>query len=140
MTGSRKNLRRIESLKGGRIESEGKYLIFEMRLLCPTKSGRIQSVTLEVPLTHDQTFRGGTAMVLVPARAVCPTCRGYGELGPYKCSRCAGEGSISGEVPVSISFPPGLTKDHAVLLPLDRFGIQNLHMTVLFRPTDANNF
>lgn len=33
-----------------------------------------------------------------------------------------------------------LTKDHAVLLPLDRFGIHNLHMTVLFRPTDANNF
>lgn len=104
------------------------------------KSGRIQSVTLEVPLTHDQTFRGGTAMVLVPARAVCPTCCGYGGLGPYECSRCAGEGSTSGEVPVSISFPPGLTKDHAVLLPLDRFGIHNLHMTVLFRPTHANNF
>jgi hypothetical protein len=35
MTGSRKNLRRIESLMGGRIESEGKYLIFEMRPQCP---------------------------------------------------------------------------------------------------------
>jgi hypothetical protein len=30
-----KNLRRIAILRGGSIESEGKYLIFEMRLLCP---------------------------------------------------------------------------------------------------------
>ena len=103
------------------------------------KSGRIQNVTFEVPLTRDQVSRGGTARVLVPARAVCPTCRGYGALGPYECSRCSGEGDISGEVPVSISFPPGLTKDHAVMIPLDRFGIHNLHMTVLFRPTDAND-
>jgi hypothetical protein len=35
MTGSRKNLKRIESLMGGRIESEVKYLIFEMRPPCP---------------------------------------------------------------------------------------------------------
>ena len=104
------------------------------------KSGRIQNVTLEVPLTRDQAFRGGTARVMVPARAVCPICRGYGELGPYECSRCAGEGEISGEVPVSISFPPGLINDHAVMIPLDRFGIRNLRMTVLFRPTDANDF
>ncbi|MGD9233512.1 MAG: J domain-containing protein, partial [Desulfobacterales bacterium] len=103
------------------------------------KTSRIQNLTLEVPLTRDQAFRGGTARVLVPARSICPTCRGYGELGFYECSRCAGEGDISGEMPVSISFPPGLTKDHAVMIPLDRFGIRNLHMTVLFRLTDADN-
>ena len=104
------------------------------------KSGRIQNVTFEVPLTHEQAFRGGTARVMVPSKSVCPTCRGYGGIGLYECSRCAGEGEISGEMPVSISFPPGLTKDHAVMIPLDRFGIRNLHMTVLFRPTDANDF
>jgi molecular chaperone DnaJ len=104
------------------------------------KSGRIQNVTFEVPLTREQAFRGGTARVMVPAKSVCPTCRGYGGIGLYECSRCAGEGEISGEMPVSISFPPGLTKDHAVMIPLDRFGIRNLHMTVLFRPTDANDF
>jgi DnaJ-class molecular chaperone len=103
------------------------------------KTSRIQNLTLEIPLTRDQAFRGGTARVLVPARSICPTCRGYGELGFYECSRCAGEGDISGEMPVSISFPPGLTKDHAVMIPLDRFGIRNLHMTVLFRLTDADN-
>jgi hypothetical protein len=38
-------------------------------------------------------------------------------------------------MPVSVSFPPGITKDHAVMIPLDRFGIPNTHITVLFRPT-----
>ncbi|MBW1728160.1 MAG: DnaJ domain-containing protein [Deltaproteobacteria bacterium] len=107
--------------------------------MSPIKSRRIENLTLEVPLTREQAFRGGTARILVPAKAVCPACRGYGEIGFYECSRCAGEGDISGEVPVSVSFPSGLTKDHAVMIPLNRFGIHNLHMTVLFRPTDADN-
>jgi hypothetical protein len=56
-------------------------------------------------------------------------------VGFYECLRCAGEGAITGEIPVSVSLPPGLTKDHAVVISLDRFGIPNTHITVLFRPT-----
>ena len=100
------------------------------------KSGRIQNLTLEVTLTPDQAQRGGTARILVPAQAVCPSCRGRGGIGPYDCRRCAGEGVISGEVPVSVSFPSGIATDHAVMIPLDRFGLRNIHITVLFRPTD----
>jgi molecular chaperone DnaJ len=103
------------------------------------KSDRIQNLTLEVRLTPEQARRGGSARIMVPARAVCPTCRGYGGVGPYECSRCAGEGAISGEMPVSVAFPPGLTKDHAVMMPLDRFGIRNTHITVLFRPTGIHS-
>jgi DnaJ-class molecular chaperone len=99
------------------------------------KSGRVQNLTLEVPLTEEQARRGGNARIMVPARAVCPVCRGYGGVGFYECARCAGEGAIAGEVPVSISFPPGILRDHAVVISLDRFGIRNLHLTVLFRPT-----
>jgi len=73
---------------------------------------------------------------MVPARAVCPTCHGYGGVGLYECSRCAGEGAISGEVPVSVSFPAGIRQDHAVIISLERFGIMNLQLTVLFRLTD----
>ncbi len=101
------------------------------------KSGRVQNLTLEVPLTREQARRGGHARVMVPARSICPTCHGYGGIGYYECHRCAGEGAISGEVPVSVAFPPGLTKDHSVIIPLDRFGIKNLHCTVLFRPKDV---
>ena len=90
---------------------------------------------MEVTLTPEQARRGGNARIMVPAQAVCPTCRGQGGVGFYECGRCAGEGVISGEMPISVSFPPGLVKDHAVMIPLDRFGIRNVHVTVLFRPT-----
>jgi DnaJ-class molecular chaperone len=103
--------------------------------LAAPKSGRVENLTLEVILTAEQARQGGNAKIMVPAQAVCPTCRGHGGLGFYECMRCAGEGAISGEIPVSVSFPPGLTKDHAVMIPLDRFGIRNIHLTVLFRPT-----
>lgn len=103
--------------------------------LAQPKSERVENLTLEVTLTPEQARRGGSARIMVPAQAVCPTCRGYGGVGPYECSRCAGEGAITGEVPVSVAFPPGLTRDHAVMIPLDRFGIRNVHITVLFRPT-----
>jgi DnaJ-class molecular chaperone len=103
--------------------------------LTQPKSARVQNLTLEVTLTPEQALRGGNARVMVPAQAVCPTCRGHGGVGFYECLRCAGEGAISGEIPVSVSFPPGLTRDHAVMIPLDRFGIPNTHITVLFRPT-----
>ena len=102
--------------------------------LTQPKSARVQNLTLEVTLTPEQARRGGNARVMVPAQAVCPTCRGHGGVGFCECARCAGEGVISGEVPVSVSFPPGISKDHAVMIPLDRFGIPNTHITVLFRP------
>lgn len=102
------------------------------------KSGRVQNLTLEVPLNREQARRGGRATIMVPSRLVCPTCGGYGEIGFYACHRCAGEGVVSGEVPISVTFPPGLLKDHSVVIPLDRFGIRNLYFTVLFRPMEVD--
>lgn len=101
------------------------------------KSGRVQNLTLEVPLTNEQALSGGNVRVMVPVRAICKICRGYGNVGPYECSRCAGEGAIVGEVPISVAFPSGLKEDHAVMIPLDRYGIRNLHLTVLFHLTDV---
>jgi DnaJ-class molecular chaperone len=108
--------------------------------LAPPKSGRIQNMTLEITLTPELARRGGNARIMVPAQAVCPTCRGRGGVGFYECSRCAGEGVISGEMPISVSFPPGLTREHSVVIPLERFGIRNTHITVLFRPTGIESF
>lgn len=101
------------------------------------KSARIEQLTMEVPLSSAQAYRGGTARIMVPARAVCAACHGTGAIGGYRCHRCSGDGAITGEVPVLIEFPPGLVCDHAVRVPLDRLGIQNLHLTVLFRPVTA---
>ncbi|MGD0277038.1 MAG: DnaJ domain-containing protein [Syntrophales bacterium] len=97
------------------------------------KSRRVQNLTLEIVLTNEQALLGGNAKVMVPARAKCPTCRGYGVVGSYECSRCAGEGAIIGEIPILVAFPPGLIRDHAVTIPLERFGIRNIYLTVLFR-------
>ncbi len=91
-------------------------------------------------MTKEQAARGGVARIMVPARSECRTCRGAGAIRPYVCHRCAGEGTITGEIPISVSFPPGIGTDHAVVISLDRFGIRNLHLTVLFRPSSEEHF
>lgn len=101
------------------------------------KSGHVQNLTLEVPLSSEQAQSGGNVRIMVPAKAVCGACRGYGSIGPYECAHCAGEGAIVGEVPVLVSFRPGLKENQAVIIPLDRYGIRNLYLTVLFCLTDA---
>ncbi|MDQ5988019.1 MAG: Chaperone protein DnaJ [Syntrophus sp. SKADARSKE-3] len=102
------------------------------------KSGRFQNLTVEVNLTQEQTVYGGNARIMIPVRSICPTCRGYGGVGPYDCFRCAGEGAIVGEVPISVAIPPGLQVDHVVMIPLEKFGIRNIHLTVLFRISDVS--
>jgi DnaJ-class molecular chaperone len=101
------------------------------------KSRRVQNLTIEIILTSEQALLGGNVEVMVPARAICKTCRGYGNVGPYECTRCAGEGAIIGEIPILVAFQPGLKRNQAVMIPLDRYGIRNLHLTVLFCPTDS---
>jgi len=96
------------------------------------KSGHMQNLTLEIPLSPEQALLGGNVRIMVPAKAICNTCRGRGSIGPYDCPRCAGEGAIVGEVPVLVSFQPGLRANQAVIIPLDRYGIRNLYLTVLF--------
>lgn len=101
--------------------------------LAHPKSERIESLTLEIPISAEHAARGGHARVMIPARAECPTCRGMGRVGPYECGRCAGEGGIAGEYPLCLAFPPGLATDYAVRIPLDRYGIRNYYVTVVFR-------
>ena len=97
------------------------------------KSRRIERLVLEVPISLAQARCGGTARVMVPARTDCPACRGIGRPGGYRCPGCGGAGAILGEVPVAVAFPPMPGGDHAVVVPLERLGIHNLHLTVLFR-------
>ena len=106
-------------------------------LVTRPKAERIESLSVDVPLSPQQAFAGGGVRILVPARLVCPTCRGQGSVGPYECSHCEGRGTVTGEYPVTVAYPAGLQQDYIVRLPLDRFGIQNFYLTVRFRPTDA---
>jgi DnaJ-class molecular chaperone len=100
------------------------------------KEETVQSLTAEVRVTPEQAFRGGTVRIGVPAQMRCPTCRGRGGVGPYECWHCSGAGVEAGEVPVLLHFPPQIPDNHAVQVPLDRYGIHNLRLIVRFRVSE----
>jgi DnaJ-class molecular chaperone len=98
------------------------------------KSETVESLTLEIPIATQQALTGGRARVLVPARTKCPACGGQGGVGLFACLRCEGSGAFVGEYPILVEYPAGIT-DYAVQIPLDRFGIHNVYLNVLFRVT-----
>ena len=101
------------------------------------KAERLESLTVDVPLAPEQAFVGGEVRILVPARVVCPACRGLGSVGVYQCWRCEGHGALMREYPVMVSYPAGLRQDYMVRLPLDRFGIENFYLIVRIRPSES---
>ena len=106
-------------------------------LVTRPKAEQLESLTVDVLLSPRQAFMGGQIRILVPARVTCPTCRGRGSVGSYECWRCEGNGALTDEYPVTVSYPAGLQQDYIMRLPLDRFGIENFYLTVRFRPTEA---
>ena len=97
------------------------------------KFRRLRTLAMEVPITQAQARRGGTINISVPAEARCPVCQGHGSIGVYECSRCAGEGSISGEMPIGIAFPPNIPDNYDVMIPLDQYGIRNHQVSLIFK-------
>jgi molecular chaperone DnaJ len=106
-------------------------------LVTRPKAERLESLTVEVTLAPKQVLKGGQIRILVPARVICPACRGRGSVGTYQCWRCEGHGALTGEYPVNVSYPAGLEQDYIVRLSLDRFGIENFYLTVWIRPSEA---
>jgi molecular chaperone DnaJ len=49
-------------------------------LLTRPKAERLESLTVEVPLSPRQAFEGGAVRMLVPARVICRTCNGRGSV------------------------------------------------------------
>jgi molecular chaperone DnaJ len=97
------------------------------------KSEGFESLTVEVVLAAEEAQLGGRVQVNIPVRATCPACGGSGAAGFYECWRCAGHGALTTEYPVLVPYPPGTHDGYAVQIPLNRFGIENLYLTVLFR-------
>ena len=44
------------------------------------KAERLESLTVEVTLAPKQVLKGGQIRILVPARVICPACRGRGSV------------------------------------------------------------
>jgi DnaJ-class molecular chaperone len=106
-------------------------------LLTRPKAERLQSLTLDVPLTRQEAIAGGSVRILVPARMTCPACHGRGSIELYECWRCRGQGSLTAEYPLDVAYPAGLLRGCVVRVPLDDFGIRNFYLTVRFRPTET---
>jgi molecular chaperone DnaJ len=104
-------------------------------LLTRPKAERVESLNVDVPLSTEEAYAGGSVQILVPARATCPTCHGHGAVRLYECWRCRGQGALTGEYPVHVRYPAGLRRDYAVRVRLDDFGIRNFYLTIRFRPT-----
>lgn len=97
------------------------------------KSEGLESLTVEVVLSPEEARLGGRVQVNIPARAACPACGGSSAAGFYECWRCEGHGALTTEYPILVAYPPGLRDGHAAQIPLTRFGIESLYLTVLFR-------
>ncbi|WP_300461457.1 DnaJ domain-containing protein [Desulfobacula sp.] len=92
-----------------------------------------ENFNVVITLTPEQAFWGGQIKVALPAQLTCPSCFGQGRVGVYECRRCNGDGILSGEYPVMISYPAGISDNHVVRMQLDTYGIKNLYLTVHFR-------
>jgi molecular chaperone DnaJ len=105
-------------------------------LLTRPKAERAESLTIDVPLSPQEAFAGGSVRILVPARTTCSTCHGRGGIGFYECWHCRGQGAVVSEYPLDVHYPAGLQQDYIMRVPLNEFGIQNLYLTVRFRLSD----
>lgn len=101
------------------------------------KGERLENLTVVIQLSPEQAFHGGHVRLNVPVRLSCSGCNGRGAVGPYECWRCSGQGILSGEYPVIISYPAGITDNHSMQLSLERYGIRNLYLTVQFRISET---
>lgn len=100
------------------------------------KVDEVKSLGVEVTISPLQAFSGGRVQLMIPARLACSTCRGRGGVGFFECMRCGGSGAVEGEYPVTVTFPPGTPNNYAVELPLDRLGIRNVYMAVIFKVSE----
>ncbi len=98
---------------------------------------QLRSLNVKITISPEEAIHGGWARILVPARLVCPDCLGKGGTGYYECWRCAGYGYIQGEYPMTISFPAGVVNNYVIEVPLDRFGITNFYLRVIFRISEG---
>ncbi len=96
------------------------------------KAEALENLTVEVVISPEEAFLGGSVQINIPARATCPACGGRGAVGLYECWRCEGHGALTAEYPIAVRYPPGIQDGHAAQISLDRFGIENLYLTVLF--------
>jgi hypothetical protein len=95
----------------------------------PEAQGLFQA---DVMLTRAQASRGGRLRLWLPLTVRCPDCDGWGSLLFSTCSRCHGQGTVSGKVPLELGFPAGIGNGDTVRVPLQSLGLAGCYLTLHF--------
>jgi DnaJ-class molecular chaperone len=103
------------------------------------KAEKIESLDVEIVLSLEEAMRGGEAKIMVPGRVPCSVCRGLKTVGPFPCFRCGGGGTLTGEYPLWVRFPAGMSSAYTVQVAMDHIGIHNFYLTVHFRIDEKGN-
>jgi DnaJ-class molecular chaperone len=92
-----------------------------------------QDIHIAIDLSWEQARRGGEVQLRLPVQTTCPTCQGQGGSWFFPCPHCQGSGMLQKAVPLSISFPIGVSDGATARLPLDQLGLHHTSLLVHFR-------
>jgi molecular chaperone DnaJ len=73
--------------------------------LVTARAARYEGGTLELLLTTTEAATGGTAIVTLPLRVLCPTCGGVARAGRVWCRRCEFDGEVDEAAGVRVRIP-----------------------------------
>jgi molecular chaperone DnaJ len=98
-----------------------------------TKSRSVTPVHLELEVSPEQAFRGGTLAISVPVLYPCAECGGTGRDWLYLCTGCRGRGIVAGEEAVRFHVPPRLRDGDVLDVPLAGVGVPDQILRIAFR-------
>ncbi len=80
------------------------------------------------------------ARILLPFAGVCPSCAGAGDTAYRQGVRRDRTGVRGTELPLEVQYPPGIRDLYRVAIPLDRLGIHDICVVLLFRISPIGDF
>lgn len=105
--------------------------------LPPPKTERLENIMVEAVLDAQEALQGGTIRLRIPRLVNCPMCGGHGDIGPYECWQCLGQGALLTECPLEVQYPPGIWDGYIARIFLSRLGIKNFYLRILFRVSNT---
>ncbi len=98
----------------------------------PNHKQTSENLSATITLTREQARLGGYIRLQVPIMSRCIRCGGYGAVGPYSCRQCNGVGATQIQYPLLVSYPPGVSDNHIVTIPLQHYGDTPINVSVKF--------
>jgi curved DNA-binding protein CbpA len=96
-------------------------------------TGGARRIHLDIYLTPDEAWTGGSLRTSIPVRTWCPACRGWGSRALFACARCLGRGFVDAEYPLEITFPAGIADRSTWTIPFRRPGLDDAYLVLRFR-------